>query len=175
MKRYSWFLFILVSFSAGAQQVATYSQYMTNALAINPAYAGSHEALSATVLARFQNVGLEGSPNTQTFSAHSPLLNKRVALGLLVIHDQLSVINQTGVHVSYAYRIPVSKKNNGVLSFGLQGGLSMYNAEYTSLDIFDPNDAGILPGYKAKSSQTLVQEFIIAPTLPTLVYRCLHY
>jgi type IX secretion system PorP/SprF family membrane protein len=85
-------------------------------------------------------VGLKGSPNTQTFSVHSPLLKKRVALGLLVIHDQLSVINQTGVHVSYAYRIPVSTKNNGVLSFGLQGGLSMYNAEYTTLDVFDPND-----------------------------------
>jgi type IX secretion system PorP/SprF family membrane protein len=59
---------------------------------------------------------------------------------MLVIHDQLSVINQTGIHFSYAYRIPVSEKNKGVLSFGLQGGLSMYNAEYTALDTFDPND-----------------------------------
>src|SRR5688572_22676926 len=81
---------------AAAQQVATYSQYMFNGLAINPAYAGSHNALSATALARFQNVGLRGAPNTQTFSIHSPLVNKRVALGLMVIHDQLSVINQTG-------------------------------------------------------------------------------
>jgi type IX secretion system PorP/SprF family membrane protein len=140
MIRYGWLFFILVALNAEAQQVATYSQYMTNALAINPAYAGSHEALSATVLARFQNVGLKGSPNTQTFSVHTPLLNKRVALGMLVIHDQLSVINQTGIHFSYAYRIPVSEKNKGVLSFGLQGGLSMYNAEYTALDTFDPND-----------------------------------
>ena len=140
MIRFGWLILFFAGINAGAQQVATYSQYMTNALAINPAYAGSHEALSATVLARFQNVGLKGSPNTQTFSIHSPLLNKRVALGMLVIHDQLSVINQTGVHVSYAYRIPVSTKNKGVLSFGLQGGLSMYNAEYTDLDVFDPND-----------------------------------
>lgn len=140
MVRYSWLILVLIFTQAGAQQVATYSQYMTNALAINPAYAGSHQALSATVLARFQNVGLKGAPNTQTFSVHSPLLNKRVALGLLVIHDKLSVINQTGVHVSYAYRIPVSTKNNGVLSFGIQGGLSIYNAEYTALDVFDPND-----------------------------------
>jgi type IX secretion system PorP/SprF family membrane protein len=124
MIRYGWLFFILVALNAKAQQVATYSQYMTNALAINPAYAGSHEALSATVLARFQNVGLKGSPNTQTFSVHTPLLNKRVALGMLVIHDQLSVINQTGIHFSYAYRIPVSEKNKGVLSFGLQGRIA---------------------------------------------------
>src|SRR6186713_1398424 len=97
---------ILFSLSASAQQVATYSQYMFNGLAINPAYAGSHDALSATALARFQSVGLKGSPYTQTFSIHSPLRNKRVSLGMLVFHDQLSVINQTGVHFSYAYRIP---------------------------------------------------------------------
>lgn len=140
MIRYCWLYLFLIAMNAEAQQVATYSQYMFNALAINPAYAGSHEALSATVLARFQNVGLKGAPNTQTFAVHSPLLKKRVALGALFIHDQLSVINQTGVHFQYAYRIPVSTKDKGVLSFGLQGGISMYNAEYTSLDVFDPND-----------------------------------
>ena len=105
---------------------------MFNGLAINPAYAGSHEALSATALARFQNVGLKGAPQTQTFSLHSPLLNKRVALGLLAIHDEISVINQTGIHFSYAYRIPVSTK--ATLSMGLQGGLGFYNANYTKLD-----------------------------------------
>ena len=140
MKRFYWLVFFFVVIDVGAQQVATYQQYMNNTLAINPAYAGSHNALSATVLARFQNVGLKGSPNTQTFSVHSPLLNTRASLGMLVIHDQLSVINQTGVHFSYAYRIPVSERNNGTLSFGLQGGLSMYNAQYSELDVLDKTD-----------------------------------
>jgi type IX secretion system PorP/SprF family membrane protein len=133
-------MFALGFLESHAQQVATYSQYMFNGLAINPAYAGSHEALSATVLARFQNVGLEGAPNTQTFSAHSPMINKRVSLGLLVIHDQLSVINQTGVHFSYAYRIPLDRKTNASISFGLQAGLSMYNAQYSELIVYDPDD-----------------------------------
>jgi type IX secretion system PorP/SprF family membrane protein len=129
---------ILVSANASAQQVATYAQYMFNGLAINPAYAGTQEALSTTFLSRFQNVGLPGAPNTQTLSIHSPLLNKKVAVGLLVIHDKLSVIDQTGVHGSYAYRIPVTKK--GTLSMGIQAGVSFYRAAYTKLDIFDPND-----------------------------------
>src|SRR6188472_4097586 len=108
MKRILLFVFFFASAHfLVAQQVATYAQYMFNGLAINPAYAGSHDALSATALARFQNVGLEGAPNTQTFSAHAPLINKRVGLGLLVIHDQLSVINQTGVHFSYSYKLPL--------------------------------------------------------------------
>ena len=129
-------LIVLFFFSiAAAQQTATYSQYMFNTLAINPAYAGSHEALSITALARFQNVGLSGAPNTQTFTVHSPLINSRVGVGLMVIHDELSVIGQTGVHFSYAYRLPVSEK--ATLSFGLQGGMSMYNAEYTKLDLYN--------------------------------------
>ena len=125
---------LLLANVASAQQTATYSQYMFNTLAINPAYAGSHEALSITALGRFQNVGLSGAPTTQTFSVHSPLINNRVGVGLLVIHDELSVIGQTGVHFSYAYRLPI-KKNKSTLSFGLQGGMSMYNAQYTKLEL----------------------------------------
>ena len=131
-----------------AQQVATYSQYMFNGLAINPAYAGSHNALSATALARFQNVGLRGAPNTQTFAAHAPLLNRRVGLGLMVIHDQLSVINQTGIHFSYAYKIPVGNNadNPAILSFGLQGGISMYQANYTKLSLYSNSPSNPNPG-----------------------------
>lgn len=143
--------------AASAQQVATYSQYMFNGLAINPAYAGSHEVLSVTGLARFQNVGLRGAPNTQTFAAHWPLLNKRVSLGLLVVHDQLSVINQTGVHVSYAYRIPVRKRANhtATLSFGIQGGISMYSARYSDLDLYSNSPANPNPGMDLSFSQDI--------------------
>jgi type IX secretion system PorP/SprF family membrane protein len=132
---------ILLAISASAQQTATYSQYMFNGLAINPAYAGSHEALSVTALGRFQNVGLSGAPNTQTFAAHTPLINSRVGIGLLVIHDELSVIGQTGVHFSYAYRLPV-KRDKATLSFGLQGGISMYRAEYSKLELFNSPQNG---------------------------------
>jgi type IX secretion system PorP/SprF family membrane protein len=143
MMRIGFTVVMLVFFSrvVSAQQVATYSQYMFNGLAINPAYAGSHDALSLTALGRFQNVGLSGAPYTQTFSAHSPLLNKRVGLGMLVIHDQLSVISQTGIHFSYAYRVPI-KKDKATLSFGLQGGVSMYNAQYSELELYNNSSNG---------------------------------
>jgi len=131
-------ILLFISAVAEAQQVATYAQYMFNGLAINPAYAGSHNALSATVLSRFQNVGLTGAPQTQTFSLHSPLLNSRVALGMLVVHDKISVIDQTGIHFSYAYRIPVTR--TGTLSMGLQAGMGFYQADYSQLEVRDPDD-----------------------------------
>jgi type IX secretion system PorP/SprF family membrane protein len=154
---YGLILVVVLFTTAQAQQVATYSQYMFNGLAINPAYAGSHNALSATVLGRFQNVGLNGAPNTQTFSAHSPLLNKRVSVGLMIIHDQLSVINQTGVHFSYAYRIPLTndKENPASISFGMQGGLSMYNARYSDLNLYSNSPTNPNPGTDVAFAQDI--------------------
>jgi len=132
----SCFIFASLT-SLKAQQQATYAQYMFNGLAINPAYAGSHGALSASFLSRFQNVGLEGAPNTQTFSAHSPLVNQRMAIGFMVVHDKIGVIGETGINAIYAYKIPVSPQ--ATLSFGLQAGIGMYNARYSQLETYQPD------------------------------------
>ena len=131
MRKILLIILFSISLKVSAQQVATYAQYMFNGLAINPAYAGSQDALSTSFLERFQNVGLKGAPQTETFSIHSPLVNKRVGLGLLVVHDKVGVIDQTGVNAIYAYRIPMN--NNAILSLGIQGGVSMYRADYSQL------------------------------------------
>ena len=87
------------------QQQVMFTQYMFNGLAINPAYAGSHESFSATALYREQWSGLDGAPTTQTLSMHSPIRNQKMGLGLLFIHDKIGVTSQTGSYVSYAYKI----------------------------------------------------------------------
>jgi len=140
MKQKSIILFcclLSMSIAGVAQQQATFSQYMFNGLAINPAYAGSQGAMTATVVSRFQNVGLPGAPNTQSLSIHSPLANDRVAVGLLVVHDKLAVIGQTGVNAIYAYRLPM--QNGGSFSMGIQAGFSSYRADYSSLDVYQPD------------------------------------
>ena len=123
-----------------AQQEAMFTQYMFNGLAINPAYAGSHQTLEFTALAREQWTGLDGAPSTQTFTAHSPLRNRSVGLGLSVIHDQIGITNQFGVYGSYSYRIQFN--NRGILAMGLQAGFTQYHEDLTELQgsIRDPND-----------------------------------
>jgi type IX secretion system PorP/SprF family membrane protein len=130
---------LMLSFSAKAQQQATYAQYMFNGLAINPAYAGSHHAMDVSMLSRFQNVGLDGAPNTQSLAVHSPLINQRMAVGFLAVHDKISVINQTGINAIYAYRIPFLNKTT--LSLGAQIGFSAYRADYSRLEIYNPDVA----------------------------------
>lgn len=131
-------LFLFIScVSLYSQSEATYSQYMFNGLAINPAYAGSHESLDLSVLSRFQSVGLEGAPRTQTFTGHTAILSRRIGLGFLVINDEIGVTQQTGFYFSYAYKIRFKRST---LSLGLQGGGTMVDARYSKLLIRQPGD-----------------------------------
>lgn len=129
---------LLYSLNTWGQQQATFSQYMFNGLAINPAYAGSHNVMSATASMRYQSLGLEGAPNTQTFSAHSPLLNDKVGIGVLFVRDKIGVIEQMSLNGSYAYRIGLGEKFK--LAFGLQAGITTYDANYSELVILNQND-----------------------------------
>lgn len=134
MKRFVLCLMVLFA-STGilkAQQDAMYTQYMFNTLALNPAYAGSRNVLSATALYRSQWVGVEGAPETQTLSFDSPLRNKKVGLGIQVFNDRIGITKTTGGFASYAYRIIMEKST---LSFGLQAGMSHYRADFTSVDL----------------------------------------
>ena len=68
-------LVFLCSMDSIAQQLPQFTQYMYNTIAINPAYAGSREALSIVALNRNQWAGVSGGPQTTTLSVHSPLNN----------------------------------------------------------------------------------------------------
>ena len=158
MKRIFLAIVVLASgYSAFAQQDPQYTMYMFNQLAINPAYAGSRECLSATAHYRTQWTGIDGAPKTMSFGIHSPLNNERVALGLQVVNDQLGVTNTTNITATYAYRIPVTAKSK--LSFGLQATMTNYQNNLTNVitaaasgnadGVFNSNQSLILPNFGA--------------------------
>ncbi|MCK4344997.1 MAG: type IX secretion system membrane protein PorP/SprF [Bacteroidales bacterium] len=113
------------------------NQYIFNALAINPAYSGSRETLSTSILYRNQWVGFEGSPETMTFSLHAPLRNDRIGIGLLLINDKIGVTNETGFIGNYAFRINL---RNGKLAFGLGAGIILINNTWADLIAVDRDD-----------------------------------
>jgi type IX secretion system PorP/SprF family membrane protein len=125
-----------VQFSV-AQQEPLYSQYMFNALPLNPAYAGSHEHLSATVIAKKQWLKIDGAPATQTLSVHAPVNKARMGLGLTAINDKIGVTSHTGLYAAYAYRIKFKKS---ILSLGLQAGFTNYISRFSQLEVRTPND-----------------------------------
>lgn len=152
-------IILLISSNLFAQQQYMFTQYMFNGLAINPAYAGSHESLTLTAVARKQWVNFPGAPSTQTFSAHSPLKFSRVSVGGTLYHDQIGALNQTGASAIYAYRIPIGK---GHLSMAIQGGVYHYSTNYTDLNIIN-NTSDTDPEFAQNTSQ-------FAPNVGTGLY-----
>jgi type IX secretion system PorP/SprF family membrane protein len=122
---------------AFAQQEPMFTKYMFNSLVFNPAYAGSKEYLSLGLLHRSQWVEIDGAPTTQTLTAHTPLRNERVGVGLSVANDIIGPSRTTGINLSYAYRIKMGKSK---LAIGIQGGVQNYNANWKGLIIDDQTD-----------------------------------
>jgi len=140
MKHFSILLLIIASVNVCfSQQDAQYTQYMYNTQIINPGYIGSKNALGFGLLYRTQWAGFDGAPNTGTFTFNTPLgLLKRNAIGLSIVNDRIGPSNETSITVDYAYSLLLS--GNSRISFGIKGGLSILDVDYTKLNIYDEND-----------------------------------
>jgi type IX secretion system PorP/SprF family membrane protein len=133
--------------------IPVYSQYLQNGLLINPAYAGSREALSLFISGRRQWDGIEGSPYLETVSIHSLLKNDRVGLGLygqfMQYGDaQYGISKFTSIYADYAYHLHLGK---GRLSLGLKAGLDIFSTKYTEAfrkTLTDPSD----PAFRGNES-----------------------
>lgn len=125
--------FALSSLGLNAQQDPMYTHYMYNTLTINPAYAGSREALSITALHRSQWVDFDGAPLTQTLTAHSPLRNEHIGLGLSITNDKIGPTNTTSLSGSFAYILKLNDRSK--LSFGVSAGANIFQAQLSSLEL----------------------------------------
>ncbi len=123
MKKSSLILIAIVfaSLASKAQYDAMFTQYMFNEMYINPAYAGSKDAMAVNALHRQQWVSFPGRPVTTTFSLHGPLMNNKMGLGISLLNESIGKLNRNLAYLDYAYRIKAGKK--GTLSFGLMAGI----------------------------------------------------
>jgi len=115
-----------------------FTHYMYNTLSVNPAYAGSRDALTITGLYRNQWVGFDGAPVTQTVTVHSPVGASQVGLGLSLIQDKIGPTKNTSVYADFSFTVKLSQKSN--LTFGLKGGFSFFSADLPSLLLDEQND-----------------------------------
>jgi type IX secretion system PorP/SprF family membrane protein len=138
MRKVVFFVFLLlVSFSVNAQQEAMYTHYMYNTLGVNPAYAGSRDALTITALHRSQWVGFDGAPITQTITIHSPVFSEANNLGFSLINDVIGPVHATGVYVDYAFRFHFTEKSR--LALGLKVGFNSYGSALQTLKLNEPD------------------------------------
>lgn len=137
MKKWLIILFFVPLASQGQQQ-GIYSQYIFNLFTVNPAYAGELDALATSLSYRAQWVGFEGAPNSQYFTAHTPLPKKNMALGIQIQNDEIGARQTPSFAIAYAYKLNLGK--NRRISFGLQGGVVNYQYNWNELQYNRPQD-----------------------------------
>lgn len=130
-------LSLLAATCVTGQHTPLTSQYLFNGLLINPAYAGSRDALAANLTNRMQWVGFEGAPLTQIASVHAPVNKRKVGVGAVLFNDRIGVSNETGLFTNYAYRMRVP---GGRLALGLGAGFTVLHGAWHRVALQESDD-----------------------------------
>lgn len=136
-------LLLLTIQSVQAQQDPMFTKYNFNTLIYNPAFAGSKEHMSMTLLHRDQWYGLDGGPTTQTLTIHSPASGNRIGLGGSILHDDIGPTKEIKLSGYYAYRISFND-GKSKLSFGLSGSVSNWQANWSELKLDNTADPAFM-------------------------------
>ncbi|RIH64361.1 type IX secretion system membrane protein PorP/SprF [Mariniphaga sediminis] len=149
------FLFLLIFSEGRAQQDPMFTQYNFNTQTINPAYAGTWDNIGFLVLGRHQWMGMEGAPQTYTFSMQTPTKFRNVAVGFNVISDRAGFEKRLMANFDYSYQLKLNRETS--LRLGLKGGINHYTnnlADYTGYpgDPADPmfmsdTDSKVIPNF----------------------------
>lgn len=131
-------LLLFTAESVFSQQDPQFTNYMYNTTVINPAYAGTRDALSVLALYRTQWAGLDGAPVTASASVHSPVTNSNLGWGISVINDEIGPAIEQTLSADVSYRLTFA--NLSVLSFGFKATANLLNVDYKKLSIYDPTD-----------------------------------
>lgn len=139
MKKIYFLLVFQIAFSpVFSQQDPLYSQYLTNPLIFNPAYAGFNNSFNASLTYRNQWAGFDGSPRTLNANSHLSFADNKAGAGLIILQDKLGVTKTSELHAVGSYKLQLQKEM--VLTFGMQFGLVGFRNDYSQLNI-DPDPA----------------------------------
>ncbi|MBK9285894.1 MAG: type IX secretion system membrane protein PorP/SprF [Sphingobacteriaceae bacterium] len=147
MKKYLYiFIFSLLLVFVNAQQLPQYTQYMLNELAINPAVSGKEEYADVRTNNRLQWIGITDAPRTYMLTAHGPIKDKNMGLGMNLYTDIVGPTRRTGINFSYAYHLKL--KEDLHLSMGLSAGVLQWGIDGHKLILHDPGDENLLVNYQ---------------------------
>lgn len=124
-------VFVVLTTHVKAQQEPLYTQYMFNAMSVNPAYTGTQDALEAVFLSRMQWTGFDGAPRTYSFAAHTPFTQYDMGIGVALVADNLGPVNNFYFNVNYAYQVKLTDELK--MSMGIKGGFYNYHVGLDNL------------------------------------------
>jgi type IX secretion system PorP/SprF family membrane protein len=129
-----------------AQQNIQFTQYIFNALSVNPAYAGYKEEWFAQMGLRSQWVDVKGAPRTGLLSIDgvTDQVGKRHGVGLQITADALGPQVATSMYANYAFRLRLNQEDTHRISFGFAAGMTQYSLNGAMLSPNSPGDP-VLP------------------------------
>jgi type IX secretion system PorP/SprF family membrane protein len=139
-------------FNVKAQQLPTFSQFLFNDYAYNPAIAGSRSYFEVKSGHRYQWVGLTDAPRTYSLTVNGPTKNLKMGVGAFLYTDHVGPTRRTGFQGSYSYQLNLSESIR--LSLGASFGISEWKLDGHKINTYSPNDPVIIDGVM----QTLVPD-----------------
>ena len=143
------FLCIACSLSSVfAQEQIVCDQYHFNYYLVNPAVAGAERCTHLMLTGKFQWLGMDDAPMTQTLSARTRILNN-VGLGAYFYNDKNGYSYRQGGEVTFAYHIPLTENNRYTmkqrsierqLSFGISLMVNHFNFDKSLFDEYGSTD-----------------------------------
>ncbi|SMD14192.1 type IX secretion system membrane protein, PorP/SprF family [Pedobacter nyackensis] len=128
-----------------AQQDSQFTQYLFNAIHINPAYAGYKDDIYIQSFYRSQWEGIKGAPKSFSIAADGAFNDGNVGLGIILSNDQLGAQSYLTAYANYAYRIRMGDESSQ-LAFGIAAGIMQLGLDGNKLDNYTPGDELIPQG-----------------------------
>lgn len=145
-----------VSASLSAQQEPQFTQFMYDRLSVNPAFAGTQDAICATLLGRQQWSGFAGQPNTALLNINGPIESIKSGVGLSVYVDELGPLSSTAIRLSYAYHLKLS----GSTKLSLGAAVGLMNSTINPNNIaYDFSTDGVNQGIGTGVGDQLIPQF----------------
>ncbi|HCT29634.1 MAG TPA: hypothetical protein DIW31_02620 [Bacteroidales bacterium] len=162
---------VIAYFSANAQQIPQYTQYMFNNYLTNPAVAGTYNYYQLRVNSRYQWVGLNDAPQTTGVSIFGPLSKRDMGWGSYVFMDITGPTSRMGLMGSYAYNMPINDEFR--ISGGISLGFLQYKVDRSKFTLGD--NSGNYVNFSDPTINSVNSTFTPDATIGFYVYNSLHY
>ena len=129
---------LLVIVQVNAQQERHYTQFFSNKISLNPAYAGEDEIGSITAIYRNQWLKFDGAPTSQLITLNTPIFNPKVGFGLGIQHSTIGIFENWEGFMAYSYDLINRPKYS--VRLGIQGSIRNYRIDNTKVVVTDPQD-----------------------------------
>lgn len=191
-------IFVILSFGTlRAQQIPVFSGMGIDEYVYNPAFAGAHPYLSASLKQRLQYLGVDYAPNTQLLSVESSISGTYSGVGGYFLNETNGILGKMQGMASYAYHIPLSEETS--LSFGASVGIhqlrtlssrmilhaeddNLLNTQANQRNSFFNSQVGTLIhndmfyiGYALLNTLTTAHDIYAGSNLPQRFHHHIHY